>query len=161
MFKLMIAISCAVIAPPLTAVAVALSSPVGGLGIRALLAPLQARGSDLHARQNFLVPDECLPGCDPTLAAVNVSTPHHPLSTVHIGLMPWITTPEFVGLPRCTVPVHEPVPECGLRLCKLLRHRGCSGRPGLTRRPSSARQLSSFSHRSRSQFFQGDNTVYL
>jgi len=70
---LMIAISCAVLAAQLTAVAVAVSSPVGDLGIRALLSPFQPRGSDLHTRQSeqFVVPDQCLPICDPTITVLN------------------------------------------------------------------------------------------
>jgi hypothetical protein len=139
----MIAIFCAMLAAPLMAVAVAVSSPVGDLGVRALLAPFQPRGSDLHARQNFLVPDECLPGCDPTLAAVNVSTPHHPQHGSHRShAMDYHSG--IVGLPRCTVPVHEQLPECGLPVREVLRHRGCSARPELTRRPNGANQLSFF-----------------
>jgi hypothetical protein len=72
----MIAISCAILAAPLMAAALAVSPPVGVFG--ALLIPsFYPKGSRLHARQessNFFVPEECFPICDPTLARVNVST---------------------------------------------------------------------------------------
>ena len=85
---LTIALSCTMLAGPLMAVVIAVSSAMGGLA--ALLAPPQQRGSGLHARQEFLEPEQCFSICNPTLTAVNVSKPEHPLTTnkVHAGTTP-------------------------------------------------------------------------
>ena len=70
---LMIAISCAILAVPLVAVAVAASSPVADLA--ALLAHFQSQGSGLHARQNFQYPAACSPLCGGIWATLSVSNP--------------------------------------------------------------------------------------
>jgi len=69
---MMITISCAILATPLMAIAVAVSSPLADLS----LAPFQQRGSGLHARE-FLYPvEECSLFSIPILLAFDVSTPH-------------------------------------------------------------------------------------
>ncbi len=70
----MIGIAPAMLAGPLIAVAAAVLFPVGGHAVP--LASFQPRGSDLHARQDFLMPEKCFAMCNPILATINVSTPH-------------------------------------------------------------------------------------
>jgi hypothetical protein len=68
----------AMLAAPLVAMAVVVSSPVGAFA--AVLAPFPPRGSGLLVRQNggVKIPQQCNPTCDPAINTINVST--HPLS---------------------------------------------------------------------------------
>src|SRR5216683_3955664 len=133
------ALSCAMLAGPLMAVAIAVSSAMGGLA--ALLAPPQQRGSGLHARQEFLEPEQCFSICNPTLTAVNVS-----LSTLyhkHGSRRYHTLTYQLIELPRRTVPVHDSELGCGLQVYAVCRYMGAVGYER-SRRPNSANQLSLF-----------------
>jgi hypothetical protein len=113
----MIALSRAMLAAPLMAVAVAASSPVGSFS--ALLAPFQPQGSGLHARQ-VLVPSECFSICDPVITSVNVSNTS-PLTKNSLAQAE-SPRPEFPGLQIFSMRMHDSAHEWARQLHGVHRH---------------------------------------
>ena len=100
----------AMLAAPLVAMAVVVSSPVGAFA--AVLAPFPPRGSGLLVRQNgeVQIPQQCNPTCDPAINTINVST-HPPFNHSYHSRRCYIYTElpqlEFVELPHGSMRLYE------------------------------------------------------